>query len=531
VAGEINLLSRFAIRSENIGNAAREPVPAAQYVRMSTEHQRYSTENQSGAIQQYAVRYGFEIVQTYSDKAKSGLSIDGRDALKQLLHDVERGAAGFKAILVYDVSRWGRFQDADESAYYEYLCRRAGIEVRYCAEQFENDGSIASTIVKTVKRAMAGEYSRELSAKVFAGQTRLIEMGFRQGGFAGYGLRRRLVDQNGNPKAVLAFGEQKSLQTDRVVLEPGPAEEVATVNRMFGMFVHERKHQREIAAILNKEQIRTDLGRRWTARSVQEVLTNEKYIGNNVFNRASAKLKNKRSANPPEMWIRAVGAFPAIVDPELFQAARAVLSLRNRHLSDDEMLALLRDLYAKHGRLSSIIIDQARDLPVSLTYRQRFGSLGRVYQLVGYVQQRADRSIEINRILRRVHADVYREVIAKIEQLGGTVARDGAKGLIAINGEFTASIVIARCLSTRGGGAMRWNLRLDTALRPDIAIAVRLAPGNEQPLDYYLLPQIDIKASRLRVAQRNAIFLDAYRFDSLHRFFEISARTRLGSAE
>src|SRR6202040_777973 len=129
-----------------------------------------------------------------------------------------------------------------------------------------------------------------------------------------------------------------------------------------------------------------------------------------------------------------------------------------------------------------------------------------VYRLVGYVQQRADRSVEINRTLRRVHAVVYLEVLTKIEQLGGSVARDGPKGLITINGEFTGSIVIARCLSTRGGGAMRWNLRLDTALRPDITIAVRLSPDNEQPLDYYLLPHIDIKASRLRLAQRNAIF-------------------------
>jgi hypothetical protein len=172
--------------------------------------------------------------------------------------------------------------------------------------------------------------------------------------------------------------------------------------------------------------------------SVHQVLTNEKYIGNNVFNRASAKLTNKRIANPPEMWVRAVGAFPAIVDPELFRAARTVLARRNRQLSDDEMLALLKDLYAKHGRLSSIIIDQSKDLPVSLSYRQRFGSLGRVYQLVGYVPQRADRSIEINRTLRRLHADVYREVIAKIEQLGGSVARDGPKGLITINGNSPA---------------------------------------------------------------------------------------------
>src|SRR4051794_39165544 len=178
---------------------------------MSTEHQRYSTENQSDAIAQYAARQGFEVVHTYADHGRSGLRLEGRDGLRQLLSDVEGGTAGFKAILVYDVSRWGRFQDADESAYYEYICRRAGIEVRYCAEQFENDGSIASTIVKTVKRAMAGEYSRELSAKVFAGQSRLIELGFRQGGSAGYGLRRRLLDESGQPKAILKRGERKSL--------------------------------------------------------------------------------------------------------------------------------------------------------------------------------------------------------------------------------------------------------------------------------------------------------------------------------
>lgn len=53
----------------------RELVPAARYARMSTEHQRYSTENQSDVILQYAVRYGFEIVQTYSDTARSGLSM------------------------------------------------------------------------------------------------------------------------------------------------------------------------------------------------------------------------------------------------------------------------------------------------------------------------------------------------------------------------------------------------------------------------------------------------------------------------
>src|SRR3546814_4145897 len=97
------------------------------------------------------------------------------DALKQLIEDVQTRNIDFTMVLVYDVSRWGRFQDADESAYYEYICRRAGISVEYCAEQFENDGSPVATIVKGVKRAMASEYSRELSAKVFAGQGRRSE--------------------------------------------------------------------------------------------------------------------------------------------------------------------------------------------------------------------------------------------------------------------------------------------------------------------------------------------------------------------
>ena len=107
---------------------------------MSTDHQQYSTANQSQAIHEYAARHGFQIDKTYEDSGKSGLNLDDRDALKQLIDDVQSGAAEFSTILVYDVSRWGRFQDADESADYEYICKRAGISVRYRAEQFENDG-------------------------------------------------------------------------------------------------------------------------------------------------------------------------------------------------------------------------------------------------------------------------------------------------------------------------------------------------------------------------------------------------------
>ncbi|MGN6644367.1 MAG: recombinase family protein, partial [Verrucomicrobiota bacterium] len=239
--------------------AATEPagVPAAAYVRMSTEHQQYSTSNQMDVIREYAKRRGMQIVKEYSDEGKSGLNIQGRDSLTRMIEDVQSGQANYSCILVYDISRWGRFQDADESAYYEYVCRRAGVPVHYCAEQFENDGSPVSTIVKGVKRAMAGEYSRELSSKVFQGACRLIQLGYKQGGTAGFGLRRMLVDQAGQRKGMLKMGEHKSIQTDRVILVSGPAEEMQVVRRIYRAFVDDAKTESQIAASLNAERLVT----------------------------------------------------------------------------------------------------------------------------------------------------------------------------------------------------------------------------------------------------------------------------------
>ncbi|CAJ0880129.1 hypothetical protein R76727_03259 [Ralstonia mannitolilytica] len=80
---------------------------------MSTEHQQYSTQNQADKIREYAQRRGIQIVRTYADEGKSGLRLDGRQALQQLIKDVESGTADFQVILVYDVSRWGRLEFVD----------------------------------------------------------------------------------------------------------------------------------------------------------------------------------------------------------------------------------------------------------------------------------------------------------------------------------------------------------------------------------------------------------------------------------
>jgi DNA invertase Pin-like site-specific DNA recombinase len=367
-------------------------VRAAEYVRMSTDHQQYSTANQSDAIRAYAAKRGMEIVRTYADEGKSGLSLYMRSGLKRLLQDVQSGDADFTAIIVFDVSRWGRFQDSDESAYHEYICKLAGIRVHYCAEQFENDGSPISTIVKSVKRAMAGEYSRELSVKVFAGQKRIVEQGFRLGGLAGYGLRRTLIDQNGSIKCSLAKGEWKSITTDRVILSLGPSEELEIVRSMYATFVQAGKNEYHIAKELNGRGLKNHLGNIWKAHNVRHILQSEKYIGNLVWNRKSFKLRKTVVHNKPESWMRTEGAVEAIIERSVFDAAQMIFrdriqrtpKGRPRWLSDEEMLKRLSRVLQEHGKLSRQIIDRSPNLPSCWAYKVRFGGVAKAYGLVGF---------------------------------------------------------------------------------------------------------------------------------------------------
>ena len=502
------------------------PVRAAQYVRMSTEHQQYSPENQLEVVRQYAASHNMEIVQEYSDHGRSGLNIAGREGLNQLMSDVESKRTDFSALLVYDVSRWGRFQDVDESAYYEYVLKRAGIRVHYCAEQFENDGSMSSSVLKTLKRSMAAEYSRELSVKVFSGQCRLIELGFRQGGPAGYGLRRQLIDRDRNPKGLLGRGERKSLQTDRVILVPGPELEIETVRQIYDLFAVQGKTEHEIMETLNGRGVLGEHGRPWTRATVHQVLTNPKYIGANIYNRRSFKLKHKRVKNPMQMWIWRDGAFEPIVTASLFEQARAIIESRHHHLSDQELLERLRELLRVQGRLSGILIDETEDMPSSSCYSTRFGSLARAYSLIGWNPDRDYAYIEINRRLRRKHADLIASIFDQLLALGATVSVNQYNDLLTINCEYTASLILARCRETHAGNH-RWHLRFDESLSPEIVLAARLQPGNEEILDYYLLPRLDVLTERLSLRPDNGLIMDVYRFNNLNFFMEMAQRVRM----
>lgn len=91
-----------------------------------------------------------------------------------------------------------------------------------------------------MKRIMGAEYSRDLSEKVFIAQSRFTEMGFKQGGHAGYGLRRLALKACGTPRTILGYGESKVAVTDRVILVWGP--ELPAAAR--GHIGHRRRHAR-----------------------------------------------------------------------------------------------------------------------------------------------------------------------------------------------------------------------------------------------------------------------------------------------
>lgn len=232
-------------------------VPAAQYVRMSDENQQYSPDNQKDAIQQYAAQHGFRIVKTYADLGKSGVIAKNRIGLSELLKDVVSGEADYKAILVYDVSRWGRYPNSDEAAHYEYICSSSGIPLHYCAEPFANDGTATSFLWKSLKRSMAAEFSRELGDKVFRGKTRIVQLGYWVGGPPGYGYRRLMISAAGKKKQVLRPREQKSLTTDRVKLIRGS-------RRYYNSYSDSMNANEASGAFLKATQCS---GRRWTASS------------------------------------------------------------------------------------------------------------------------------------------------------------------------------------------------------------------------------------------------------------------------
>lgn len=510
------MVNALIIRRNTQLARAEKALRAVQYVRMSRELQRYSIQNQMAAIAAYAQERKLTIIRAYADEGRSGLTIRRRPGLTELIEEVQSGHTDFGHILVYDVSRWGRFQDVDESAHYEFLCKQSGIKVAYCAEQFENDGSFLSTMAKNLKRSMAGEWSRELGVKILTGNCRIASLGYRVGAPLTFGLQREMVDEQLCSKGVLSKGQYKALQSDRVRLRLGPDEELAVVRWIFQQFVLERKTDAEIARQLNRANIANQHGRPWTYTMVHNILKNENYVGNLTYNRTSRRLAQTQINNPEHVWVRSSGVVDSVVDQDLFARAQKIMSERYISIPNDQILRRLRIALARKGKLTSSIIKNTPGLPSPSCLVQRFGSIRNAYKLIDYNGSRDCRWFEQRDHWANVLAELASQVAGALKADFRTRLNltDDGTALTRGGSDKVISFQVVRKLAKRSPKHVALWRAHQRKQRAEFCVYLRLNDSNEAIQDYVLLKSAETATPYLTLsdgllARHNAVRIDA----------------------
>ena len=362
---------------------------AVEYVRMSTDRQVYSISNQQDEIKKYAQENNIQIIRSYIDGGKSGLKLNGRNELKKLLSDALNPQEKFQLILVYDVSRWGRFQDTDESAHYEFICRQAGRQVIYIAEQFVNDNSPISSIVKNIKRVMAGEYSRELSNKILQSQLRRARSGNFLGGYVNYGLQREIYDQENTKKYKAEYGQWKSIKSDKTLLALGPESEVAEVKEIYRKFNELKWSYHEIASDLEKRNIAPPKPfQKWNRTIVKGILTNSRYVGTLSYNKFSTRLGTPKTPNPVGNHVYAKNALKPIIEQHTFDKTQERIRKNIRIHEVDYLIEWLRKILTEHGKITANLIREIPKAPRVKTYIKYFGTLKAAYTIVGFGREK-----------------------------------------------------------------------------------------------------------------------------------------------
>jgi hypothetical protein len=319
-------------------------------------------------------------------------------------------------------------------------------------------------------------------------------------------------------------GQTKNLSTDRVILVPGPRNEIKVVQWIYKRFVKDGRSIRRIQRELNEKGVPGELGRSWGWSSVREVLRNEKYAGTNVWNRKSTKLRGPVVRNSTDQWVRVPDSYPAIIDRGLFEAAQIV---SHQHQgggwSDETLLKWLRKLLRKHSKITAKLINATKNMPSSSTYKNRFSTLYRAYELVGYAPKKDYSFVGINRKLAAERAPIIRKIVAGIQAVGGTIESVPDSAALLINDEFTVHVMIMRCRFSHIGTPL-WKLRLNFDNPADITVAARMDRENQRITDYFLVPSKQAPRQHLTFREKNRPEVDTWRSATLDPLFVKSSR-------
>jgi hypothetical protein len=275
---------------------------------------------------------------------------------------------------------------------------------------------------------------------------------------------------------------------------------------------------RNIVQLLNAEGLPNVIGNRWTDNNVLRVLTNEKYIGNYIYARTSQKLLGPSRPNPPRSWIRADGALPRIIDPELFASAQRILANPWWAFTDNQLLDHLTAAQCKNGYLTTHVITKSKFTPATMTYQKRFGSLANAYRLIGYKRTRGYYCCKPE-LLRPMHRNLISQLISAVERRGGTVQFDEMSQSLRLNGTFTVAVVIMPYLRFQTD-VWGWTLRLHFIPKCNAILVGRLDKTNTKIIDYYLLPRSKCSRTFLQFTERNLPRFKSCKLKSTKAFYQ-----------
>lgn len=302
-----------------------------------------SIQDQKAEIQKYADEHSFVFTEPYwfIDEGRSGISIDKREGFQNLIAAVEQRIYILPdVLLVYDVSRWGRYIDPDEAAYWEYTLKRHNIQIIYTHEQFSNDTSMATAALKAIRRSTATDYVRRLSMLTTRGSKTTAMAGYWNGAMAPYGYARLLLDENGVPIKVLKKGERKYQKNHKVKLTPGDPEEVEVVHKIFDCYAYHGMGGKAIVNMLNDEGIPSATGKKWGTTIVHRILSNPVYVGTIVWGKTKggkfSRLENTWNDTNPgsymhdrDKWVVCENAHEPLVSRDTFQRVQEIKKQRD----------------------------------------------------------------------------------------------------------------------------------------------------------------------------------------------------------
>ncbi|HYE19747.1 MAG TPA: recombinase family protein [Tepidisphaeraceae bacterium] len=475
----------------------------AYYRHSAQDRQENSVQIQQDQVRQWAAANGVEIIHEFADRGKSGLTAEGRHAFNDMMENWVKARGDFALVLCLDVSRWGRFQDLDQSATYSAECKRHGKELVYTAIGKARAGDGFYPVMIQFERFRSAQYSKELSDKVFRGCVKISQQGYWAGGKPPYGLARLLLDEAKRPVQVLAAGQRKSIQNQRVTPAPGDEQHVATIRRIFHEFTETLRSLAQIADGLNGDDIKSPGGGRWDGGKVRRILVNELYVGTLIYNRTSQKLKTPTRPNPPGDWVRTAGAFDPVVERAIFDHAQAVFARAATRYAPEYMLAQLERLVREHEFLRPSFVEADAAAPSLAAYARRFGSLDAAYQQAyraALVKVRAD----VESLLRGLVKDV--------------VAYDD---FLVVNGRFT--VLVQPSVPVPHGYSQYWYFRPDERRTVDITLGVPVSgPDGPQILGYLALPRLMVQRRGVRLFGSSESRLDMYGHTGLEFIFQLA---------